>query len=88
MANSSARSVIFSYAARNSSPRSRGAVRAQSACAATAASSAALPSATLASATCARISTGRGVVDGEGLATARVAPLTADEQARGDRLEH
>ena len=30
MANSSARSVIFSYAARSSSPRSRGAVRAQS----------------------------------------------------------
>ena len=51
IANSSARAVIFSYAARSSSPRSRGAVRAQSACAATAASSAARPSATEAAAT-------------------------------------
>ena len=50
MANSSARAVISSNAARRISPRSRGGVAAQSACAATAASSAARPSSTVASA--------------------------------------
>jgi len=64
-ANSSARAVTSRNALRRISPRSRGGVAAQTACAATAASSAAAPSATVASATDARVSP----VDGSSTAT-------------------
>ena len=83
-ASSSARSVMISYAVRRISPRSRGGVAAQSACAATAASSAALPSATLASATSTRVWPCRRVLDRERLAALGIAPLTTDEQLRVD----
>ena len=73
-AKSSVRSVIRSYAARRISPRSRGAVRAQSRWAATAASRAATASSAVPSATVARTDSSAGS------STSKVSPSSASRQ--------